>query len=46
MPMTRPSRNHESRESKIPKRKKVRPKTLLFRKSKDMIETTDEYNSS
>jgi hypothetical protein len=45
MPMTRPSGNHESLESKIPKRKKPRPNTRLSCKIEYFIETTSAYLS-
>jgi hypothetical protein len=40
-----PSRNHESLESKIPKRKKARPNTRLSCKIQSFIETTSAYPS-
>jgi hypothetical protein len=45
MPMTPPSGNHESLESKIPKRKKARPNTRLSCKIEYFIETTSAYLS-
>jgi hypothetical protein len=40
-----PSGNHESLESKIPKRKKARPNTRLSCKIEYFIETTSAYLS-
>jgi len=40
-----PSGNHESLESKIPKRKKARPNTRLSCKIEYFIETTSAYRS-
>src|SRR6185295_16511721 len=40
-----PSGNHESLESKIPKRKKVRPNTRLSCKIEYFIQTTSAYLS-
>jgi len=40
-----PSGNHESLESKIPKRKKARPNTRLSCKIEYFIETTSAYPS-